>query len=314
MFSTNAAETEDFDQARWDAIPPSRIRNFCIIAHVDHGKSTLADRLLELTGNIATDLRGNQQVLDTLQVEKERGITVKAQTASMVTGSRMDGRDYMLNLIDTPGHVDFNLEVKRSLRACQAAVLLVDSTQGIQAQTFANYNSAKDLGLTIIPCITKLDLPHSDPAMAIQQIHAMLGFDEEQIVWTSAKTGEGVEELLEAVIERTPAPERIADEEERAGRDASQRQDYLAYIVDSWYDQYKGVVCLVAMKEGCISVGDKLSTSSSITTTGKGTSTYEVQEIGILLPQPLKQKKLSTGQVGYVIAGIKVSLECYLVH
>ena len=209
--STRVRLPAEVDDETFLSIPQDRVRNFSIVAHVDHGKSTLADRLMELTGAIKTD-GGNKQVLDSLKVEQERGITVKSQTASLVFVDPVSDAPYLLNLIDTPGHVDFAYEVSRSLAACQGALLLVDSTQGVQAQTLANYRIAQEANLTVIPVLTKLDLPHSDPAKALDQIERAFGFSEDQVIWTSAKSGEGVDEILPELIKRVPAPKGSIEE------------------------------------------------------------------------------------------------------
>ena len=261
-------------------LPPSRMRNICILAHVDHGKTALSEKMLEITNG---SLDG---FLDSLRVERERGITVKAATASMMFTSDALGEPVLLNLIDTPGHVDFSFEVLRSLHACQGGLLLLDSTQGIQAQTLANYRSAVDAGLKIIPCLTKLDLPHSDPATAILQLESAFGFEEEEVLWTSAKTGEGVDVLLQEVVRRIPSP----------GGDPS--APFSARIVDSWYNPYVGVISLINMIDGEVCKGDSLVVGS----TGKR---FDVQETGVLLPKATKTPKLVCGQVGYMICGMK---------
>ena len=284
------------DMEKAGTVPFERIRNFCIIAHIDHGKSTLADRLLELTGNIDKETK-NSQVLDSLSVERERGITVKAQTASMLYDHEGDGSAYLLNLIDTPGHVDFSFEVSRSIAACQGALLLVDSTQGIQAQTLANYRIARDAGLSIIPVLTKLDLPHSDPAMAIEQIESAFQIPEEEIIWTSAKTGEGVDEILDALIKYIPSPgESYSD---NAKKESFQLDGSLrAIVVDSWHNNYRGVIVLMSVVDGSLKRGDVIGMAHS----GKK---YEVLETGLLSPAPIVTDELRKGQVGYVVAGIK---------
>eukprot|EP00656_Telonema_subtile_P004357 TRINITY_DN11979_c0_g1_i1.p1 TRINITY_DN11979_c0_g1~~TRINITY_DN11979_c0_g1_i1.p1 ORF type:complete len:630 (-),score=145.73 TRINITY_DN11979_c0_g1_i1:244-2133(-) len=270
------------DAAAVSAVPVERIRNFCIIAHVDHGKSTLADRLLELTGNVSA---GQTQVLDSLQVERERGITVKAQAATMIHPGPED-QPFMFNLIDTPGHVDFYHEVKRSLGACQGALLLVDSTQGVQAQTLANYRIAQEANLTVLPVLTKLDLPHSDPAMALDQLKASFGIEEDDVLWTSAKTGEGVDSLLPALIERVPPPPGAADGPLRA------------VVVDSWHNSYQGVVCLVQVESGSLAAGQPFAVGSSA-------QRFTVGEVGVHTPGVLPIDALRAGQVGYILAGVK---------
>uniref|UniRef100_A0A7S2RTM0 Tr-type G domain-containing protein n=1 Tax=Mucochytrium quahogii TaxID=96639 RepID=A0A7S2RTM0_9STRA len=281
-------------------IPVERMRNFSIIAHVDHGKSTLADRLLELAGNVKLDTGGERQLLDDLKVERERGITVKARTASML----FDG--HLINLVDTPGHVDFDYEVKRSLKSCQGALLLVDATQGVQAQTLANYNSAKDCGLEIIPVLTKMDLPHSDPAMALDQIEKAFGIKDDRVIWTSAKSGEGCEEILPAIIKYVPPPRNSISEYSESLQEEIKNSKFRGTIVDSWYDKYKGTVCLVSVDHGEIGLEDTFLTDSQILLGDvKKTSMFSINGVGLLVPQPEPHKFLRAGQVGYVTAGIK---------
>lgn len=222
------------------SFPVERIRNFSIVAHVDHGKSTLADRLLELTGVISAN-NNNQQVLDKLQVERERGITVKAQTASLF--HRHSGSVYMLNLIDTPGHVDFSYEVSRSLAACQGVVLLVDAAQGVQAQTVANYHLAVDANLTIIPVLNKMDLKHADAKQVTKQLVNLFNVNPNDILKISGKTGFGVLDILSAIIQRIPSPH------------GSRANPVKALLFDSWYDHFKGVICLIAVLDGSIQEG-----------------------------------------------------------
>lgn len=281
-------------------VPLERTRNFCIIAHIDHGKSTLSDRLLEMSGNIPKVTKGGEQVLDSLDVERQRGITVKAQTASMLH-THTDGLRYLLNLVDTPGHVDFSHEVSRSLAACQGALLLVDCAQGVQAQTVANYHAARDAGLSIVPVLTKIDLPTADPEPALEALEAAFGIPPEEVIWTSAKSGDGCGEILPAVISRLGSPVS-------AGRQAPLR----ALLVDSWFDTFRGVVCLLQVVDGTLRVGDRVVMAHS-------GSSYEVQEVGLMTPRkvpvatssgPAKAKvapsaRLAAGQVGYVILGMK---------
>jgi elongation factor 4 len=264
-------------EKRIAAIPIERFRNFCIVAHVDHGKSTLSDRLLELTGTIATG--GNKQVLDKLDVERERGITVKAQTCSMLYNHK--GLDYLLHLVDTPGHVDFRAEVSRSYASCGGALLLVDASQGVQAQTVANFYLAFSQGLTLLPLINKIDLESADPARALDQIAASFELDPKTAVLVSAKTGLNVEAILPKAIEVIPHP---------VG-DSTGIPKIL--LVDSWYDNYKGVVLLIRVFEGTITAGDHLF---SFATGFK----YTVGEVGIMYPDPTPQTVLRAGQVGYV--------------
>lgn len=267
--------------------PPEKIRNFSIIAHIDHGKSTLSDRLLEETGTLSMRTK-NTQFLDKLQVEKERGITVKANTASMFYTYKNE--IYLLNLIDTPGHVDFSYEVSRSLYACQGAVLLVDAAQGVQAQTMANFYQAFDQNLTIIPVINKIDLANAQIERVTNEIKKLFEFDPEEIIKTSAKAGIGIKDLLNAIIERIPSP---------IGNDQSNLK---ALLFDSWFDEYKGVVCLIAVKDGVIKKGD------SITLAQSGLD-YEVLEIGLMYPDQTPTGQLRAGQVGYLVSGMKTVKE-----
>ncbi|KIV96319.1 translation factor GUF1, mitochondrial [Exophiala mesophila] len=266
----------DLEQ-RIAAIPIDRYRNFCIVAHVDHGKSTLSDRLLELTGTIQPG--SNKQVLDKLDVERERGITVKAQTCSMIYNYK--NQDYLLHLVDTPGHVDFRAEVSRSYASCGGALLLVDASQGIQAQTVANFYQAFAWGLTLIPVINKVDLPHADSPRALAQMKESFELDPDSAVLVSAKTGLNVESILPAVIEQIPAP---------TGDDKAPLK---LFLVDSWYSAYKGVILLVRIFEGSLSAGDQIV---SFATGNK----YTVGEVGIMYPDQTPQKVLRAGQVGYV--------------
>ncbi len=266
---------------------PDRIRNFSVIAHVDHGKSTLCDRLLEVTGTISTRTE-NKQFLDQLQVERERGITVKAQTASMFYTK--DGVTYLLNLIDTPGHVDFSYEVSRSLYTCQGALLLVDATQGAQAQTVANFYLAFEQNLTIIPVINKIDIASALPDKVEAELKTLFDFEHDQILRASAKSGIGINEILEAVVNRIPAPN--ADEE----------GPLKCLLFDSWYDDYQGVIALISVLSGSISKGDLIEVAS----TGKK---YEVLEIGLRSPSRIPIDTLYAGQVGYLITGMKTVRE-----
>lgn len=254
----------------------------------------MADKLLEFSGNIV--LGDQRQVLDDLAVERERGITVKARTASMMY------KDHLINLIDTPGHVDFDYEVKRSLRSCQGALLLIDSTQGIQAQTLANFKSAKEVDLYIIPVLTKLDLPHSDPAKSLEQIKSAFGIDEDQVLWTSAKTGEGCDEILPAIIDRVPCPPPQNPIFETA--------KYGALVIDSWYDKYKGTIALISILHGKCSIGDPITSESMLR--NRITTKFEVQELGVLTPGPVRQDHLRVGQVGYMICGVKETSDIHV--
>lgn len=267
--------------------PVERIRNFSIIAHIDHGKSTLADRLLEITGTISTRQKV-AQVLDKLQVERERGITVKAQTASLFYEYK--GELYLLNLIDTPGHVDFAYEVSRSLYACQGALLLVDAAQGVQAQTMANFFLAFEQDLTIIPVINKIDMANADPERIAKEMEKAFDIHSEDILLVSAKMGIGIDELFAAVIERIKPP---------TGSDTGK---FKGLLFDSWYDEYRGVICLIEVIDGSIKKGD------NITAAHAGLS-YEVLDIGLMYPEPHPTGALYTGQVGYLIAGMKTVKE-----
>uniref|UniRef100_A0A3P8Z4A5 Tr-type G domain-containing protein n=1 Tax=Esox lucius TaxID=8010 RepID=A0A3P8Z4A5_ESOLU len=263
--------------------PVERIRNFSIIAHIDHGKSTLADRLLEITGAI-TKTQKNKQVLDKLQVERERGITVKAQTASLFY--EYENQTYLLNLIDTPGHVDFSYEVSRSISACQGVLLIVDANQGIQAQTVANFYLAFEAQLTIIPVINKIDLKNADPERVENQIEKVFDIPKEECIRISAKLGTNVDQVLQEVVKRLPPP-------------TFNREDpFKALVFDSNFDQYRGVIANVALFGGCLSKGDRIVSAHL----GKS---YEVNELGLLKPEELPMERLYAGQVGYVIAGMK---------
>lgn len=264
-------------EERIATIPIERFRNFCIVAHVDHGKSTLSDRLLELTGTIEPG--GAKQFLDKLDVERERGITVKAQTCSMIWNH--EGEDYLLHLVDTPGHVDFRAEVSRSYASCGGALLLVDASQGIQAQTVANFYLAFAEGLQLVPVINKVDLPSADPPRALEQLRTTFELDTDAAVLVSAKTGLNVAAVLPTVIDKVPAP--IGDHE----------APLQLLLVDSWYDTYKGVVLLVRVFQGHVKSGDHVT---SLVTGLK----YIVGEVGIMYPGPTPQSVLRAGQVGYI--------------
>jgi len=259
------------------------IRNFCIIAHIDHGKSTLADRFLQITHSVP-DRQFHQLMLDDMELEREHGITIKASSVTMY--HRVGGDEYQLNLIDTPGHVDFSYEVSRSLKACEGAILLVDSNQGVEAQTVANLDQARAEGLTIVPVVTKIDLPDSRPIDTMVEMEETFGFDPDDILAVSGKTGEGVEDLLETVVGRIPPPQGDPDVPLRA------------LVFDSFYDRYQGVVTLVRVVDGSVSVGDRIRMM------GAGKS-YEVSQLGIFRPDLTAQETLECGQVGYIMAGIK---------
>ncbi len=263
---------------------PTHIRNFSIVAHIDHGKTTLSDRILEITGAL-TAREMTQQVLDDNPIEKERGITIKARSVTLKYRSE-DGTDYVLNLIDTPGHVDFTYEVSRSLAACEGAVLVVDATQGVEAQTLANAYLAIHNDLTIVPCINKIDLPSAVPEMAREQIEEVIGIPAKHAALTSGKVGTGVRDLLEQIVHEVPAPTGSPDGPLRA------------LLFDSWFDIYRGVTCLVRVKDGTVKAGTRVRLM------GSGL-VAEVQEVGIFNPKPQVVGELSVGEVGYVIAGIK---------
>ncbi len=260
----------------------SQIRNFSIIAHIDHGKSTLADRLLEITNIKSKD--GEDLVLDNMELERERGITIKSQTARMYY--QYNGKDYILNLIDTPGHIDFNYEVSRSLAACEGAVLLIDATQGIEAQTIVNYNIALDDKLEIIAVINKIDLPSAEVDKVLEEIENVLLIPKEEVLKISAKTGEGVVSLIERIIEKVPSPKGRAD------------APFKSLIFDSYYDSFRGVVVKVRVYDGEVRAGDKIVLMSS-------GHTYEVSEVGYYQIEHKKADVLSAGDVGYIIANIK---------
>ena len=262
-----------------------KIRNFSIIAHIDHGKSTLADRLLEITGALSPrELK--EQVLDTMELERERGITIKAQTARLRYTSQSRG-EYILNLIDTPGHVDFSYEVSRSLAACEGALLVIDASQGVEAQTLANTYLALQNDLTLIPVINKIDLPQSNPELALEQLESVIGINRDEALLVSAKKGTGVEAVLESIIDRIPPPEQK--------RDAPLK----ALVIDSWFDSYRGVILLVRLFEGEVHRGDQIELMSKKVS-------CEVEEAGYLTPKMERSDHLTAGEVGYVIAGIKV--------
>lgn len=275
----------------------SRIRNFGIIAHIDHGKSTLADRLLELTGTISKSNGVNKQVLDKLKVERERGITVKAQTASMLYDH--NGRHFLLNLIDTPGHVDFSWEVSRSMAACQGALLLIDATQGIQAQSISVYHVAKERGVHIIPVLNKIDLPAASPERIAAQMQQTFGIPPSDILHVSAKTGQGVSELLKAIVERVPPP--AVGEQATTSKSEKMR----ALLFDSQYDRYRGVISLVSLQSGQIRKGDKIASHHS-------RKKYDVVDVGIMHPEEESTGILQAGQVGYITCNMKESSEAHI--
>jgi GTP-binding protein LepA len=260
------------------------IRNFSIIAHIDHGKSTLADRFIQLCGGLS-DREMEAQVLDSMELERERGITIKAQTAALSYRAR-DGKTYLLNLIDTPGHVDFSYEVSRSLSACEGALLVVDASQGVEAQTVANCYTAIELGVEVVPVLNKIDLPSADPDRVITEIEDIIGIPAKDGIRCSAKTGEGVEDVIEAVVQRMPAPR---------GDPAAALK---ALIIDSWFDNYVGVVMLVRVVDGALAPKDKILLMSS-------QASYLCEQVGVFTPKSVQRDCLSAGEVGFVIAGIK---------
>jgi len=261
-----------------------RIRNFSIIAHIDHGKSTLADRFIQICGGL-TEREMSAQVLDSMDIERERGITIKAQCVSLNYRAK-DGKTYLLNFIDTPGHVDFSYEVSRSLAACEGAILVVDAAQGVEAQTVAVCYTAIDQSLSVLPVLNKIDLPQAEPERVISEIEDIIGVDAHDAIRASAKSGLGVEDVLEALVTRIPPPEGNIDE------------PLQALIIDSWFDSYLGVVSLVRIVNGSIRKGDKMRVMS----TGRS---YEVDQVGIFTPKRTKLDMLNAGEVGYVVAGIK---------
>jgi GTP-binding protein LepA len=260
------------------------IRNFSIIAHIDHGKSTLADRIIQRCGGLS-EREMEAQVLDSMDIERERGITIKAQTAALEYTAR-DGRVYNLNLIDTPGHVDFSYEVSRSLSACEGALLVVDASQGVEAQTVANCYTALELGVEVVPVLNKMDLPQADPEEAQREIEDVIGIDASQAIPCSAKTGMGLDEILEAVITRMPAPRGDPDGPPRA------------MIIDSWFDNYVGVVMLARVVDGVLKKGDRIRMMAT-------NAVYPLEQIGVFTPKSVPREELRAGEVGFLIAGIK---------
>ncbi|WP_137130784.1 translation elongation factor 4 [Rhizobium sp. FY34] len=261
----------------------ARIRNFCIIAHIDHGKSTLADRFIEITQTVANrDMQ--DQLLDSMDIERERGITVKLRTVRMQHRAA-DGVDYQFNLIDTPGHVDFSAEVSRSLATCEGAIVLIDATQGVQAQTIANVRLAREQGLKLLAVLNKIDSPLADPQRIIRQLYDVEGLDPETVMLVSARTGDGVRAVLDAVAEHVPPPE-------------SQQDRLRALVFDSYYDPYRGVVLSVRVVDGTLSAGDRIRFMSA-------PSGFEATEVGIFRPELARWDRLSAGEVGYVATGIK---------
>ena len=260
------------------------IRNFAIIAHIDHGKSTIADRIIQLCGGL-TEREMKEQVLDSMDIERERGITIKAQTVKLKYKSK-DGRDYILNIIDTPGHVDFSYEVSRSLYACEGSILIVDSTQGVEAQTLANVYQALDINHEIIPILNKIDLPASDLERTRKQIEDVIGIETSNSVPCSGKTGEGIGEILEQIISVLPSPK------------GDKSQNLKCLLVDSWYDSYLGVIILVRVIDGKIKKNMKIKMMSS-------NREYTVEKVGVFTPKPTDIDELNSGEIGFIITGIK---------
>ena len=262
----------------------NHIRNFSIIAHIDHGKSTLADRLIQRCGGLQ-EREMEAQVLDSMDIEKERGITIKAQTAALNYKAK-DGQVYNLNLIDTPGHVDFSYEVSRSLSACEGGLLVVDASQGVEAQTVANCYTALELGVEVLPVLNKMDLPNADPDNARAEIEDVIGIDASTAIPCSAKTGMGIDDILEAIVARIPPPKGNPDGALRA------------MIVDSWFDNYVGVVMLVRVVDGRLAKGERIK----LMATG---ATYNADSLGVFTPANQSREALNAGEVGYIIAGIR---------
>ena len=261
-----------------------RVRNFAIIAHIDHGKSTIADRMIQICGGLSKR-EMKEQVLDSMDIERERGITIKAQTVKLNYKSK-DGNDYLLNIIDTPGHVDFSYEVSRSLLACEGSVLIVDSSQGVEAQTLANVYQALDTNHHIIPVLNKIDLPASDVDKVKKQIEDVIGIETSKAISCSGKTGEGVEEILETIVSDLPSPK------------GDQKAKLKSLLVDSWYDSYLGVVILVRVIDGSIKKGMKVKLMST-------NQEYEIEKVGVFTPKAKDIEELNSGEIGFIITGIK---------
>jgi GTP-binding protein LepA len=279
-----AASGDECYPAPMTSIPISNIRNFAIVAHIDHGKSTLADRLIQTTGGLqAREMK--EQVLDSMDIERERGITIKAQTVRLTYPAK-DGKTYILNLIDTPGHVDFAYEVSRSLAACEGSLLVVDASQGVEAQTLANVYHALDAGHEIVPVLNKIDLPAAEPDQVKKQIEDVIGIDASDAVMISAKTGLGIDDVLEAIVNRLPAP--------KGDRDASLK----ALLVDSWYDVYLGVVVLVRIVDGVMKKGQRIRMMGT-------NAAYDVERVGFFTPKMTQIEELGPGEIGFITAAIK---------
>ncbi len=262
----------------------NKVRNFAIIAHIDHGKSTIADRMIQMCGGLSKR-EMKEQVLDSMDIERERGITIKAQTVKLNYKSK-NGKEYILNIIDTPGHVDFSYEVSRSLLACEGSVLIVDSSQGVEAQTLANVYQALDTNHHIIPVLNKIDLPASDVEKVKKQIEDVIGIETTKAISCSGKTGEGVEEILESIVKDLPPPK------------GNQLSKLKSLLVDSWYDSYLGVVILVRVLDGTIKKGMKVKLMST-------NQEYEIEKVGVFTPKPKDIEKLNSGEIGFIITGIK---------
>src|SRR5580765_5040497 len=266
--------------------PISNIRNFSIVAHIDHGKSTLADRLIQTTGGLTErEMAGKEQVLDSMDIERERGITIKAQTVRLNYKAR-DGKDYIFNLMDTPGHVDFAYEVSRSLAACEGSILVVDASQGVEAQTLANVYQALDNNHEIVPILNKIDLPAAEPDKVKQQIEDVIGLDASNAIGISAKTGLNVPEVLEAIVTRLPPP--------KGDRGATLK----ALLVDSWYDLYLGVVVLVRIVDGTLKKNQRIRMIGT-------NAAYDVDRVGVFTPKLIQAEELGPGEIGFLTASIK---------
>ncbi len=262
----------------------NRIRNFSIIAHIDHGKSTIADRIIHKCGGLS-EREMKQQVLDSMDIERERGITIKAQTVKLKYKSK-NGEEYILNIIDTPGHVDFGYEVSRSLSACEGSLLIVDSTQGVEAQTLANVYQALEINHEVIPILNKIDLPASDISKTKKEIEDVIGIDTSNAISCSGKTGEGVDDILESIINNLPAPK------------GEKEKKLKSLLVDSWYDSYLGVVILVRIIDGKLKKNMKIKLMSN-------NQEYMIEKVGVFTPKPIDIEELNSGEIGFIITGIK---------